>query len=63
MFEPKATAPHLDSTKRITRRRELLVSRPWNKITKTHDILLDIQLVDSRTLPLSARNVIRRVAA
>jgi hypothetical protein len=42
--------------------RELLTFRPWNKITNTHDFLLDMKLIDARTM-LSARHAIRREAA
>jgi hypothetical protein len=34
--------------------RELLAFRPWNKVTKTHDILLDMKLIDARTVTVRA---------
>jgi hypothetical protein len=34
--------------------RELLTFRPWNKITKTHNILLDMKLVHARTVTVRA---------
>jgi hypothetical protein len=30
--------------------RELLAFRPWNKITNAHEILLDMKLIDARTI-------------
>jgi hypothetical protein len=40
---------------------ELLTFRPRNKITNTHDILLDVKLVDARAIA-APRNEIRRKA-
>src|ERR1700741_4368318 len=34
--------------------RELLAFRPWNKITNTHDILLDMKLIDAQTIVVRA---------
>jgi hypothetical protein len=34
--------------------RELLAFRPRNKITNTHDILLDVKLFDARTIAVRA---------
>jgi len=33
---------------------ELLTFRPWNKITKTHEILLDMKVRDARTVTVRA---------